>query len=270
MQIKKILYSVVSIHLAAVLLMAIWSPTKKTAKKPLILRTIEKAPPAPLPVKKISSVQKKTPTKKAAIKKVEKQKKPSPVKKKEPPKKKTSAPKKNTPKKPQKKPNPPPKSPAKKSSPVKTAQNQKISPPKAKQRKNPPIISEELAAELQERIAKIDQKRDKGPANSRLVAPKWISSLKVDQVASGEEGLFAQKLVTCLQSALDLPELGEVQVELMLGRSGKFLSMRVLHTASKRNQQFLEKELKGVTFPSFEGALKQEKEHTFVITFCNE
>ncbi len=169
---------------------------------------------------------------------------------------------------------PPPPTP--KATPIKKVAAKKPAPtpvkkpaPKAPVIKKMPAVSENLLQELQESIAKIEENSHKESPKRTLEAPKQITRLEVGQVIKGEENLFAAALIECLQSALDLPEKGAVKVELTLKNDGSFVKMEILQSKSERNKVFLEQELQMVKYPSFNGSLKKEKEHAFVITFCN-
>ncbi|MBS0629549.1 MAG: hypothetical protein JSS30_04910 [Verrucomicrobia bacterium] len=257
---KRIAYYVIGMHMLFVLWSALWMPSKKVDKKPLQVRTVVHAPPpmqiaqpvaiVKADVKKMGpapAVQRPTPT--PAMQK------PTPI-----PAAQKPAPVKPTPKpspvKPTAKPSP---APAKKSAPV---------------AKSGPVVPANLVRELQESIAKIDQTSHKDSPkalapNSKLPNPKMVPQLKIDEESAGEESIFVASLVQCLQETLDLPEFGEVKVEIVLKCDGSFVKMKVLQSQSDRNRKFLEQELKTMSFPPFTGELKNEKEHTFVITFCN-
>lgn len=157
----------------------------------------------------------------------------------------------------------------------------KVAPPQVKatgkpqqthQKKGTSSLSPTLLKELQESIAKIDRKTDKGLPTQRLVAPKAVPKLSIDQPATSADGPAAEgsyhgALASYLQQELLLPEVGEVRVSLTLNCEGKCLKVEILSGASKENRNWLIKELETLSFPPFDGALKKEKEHTFVITF---
>jgi len=162
--------------------------------------------------------------------------------------------------------------PAKKAVPTTPAK--KVEKATPKQVKSEPVVPENLVRQLQENIAKIEQKSHKGsPSTSSpvpsLQTPKWTQQLKIDEGTFGEESVFVASLIQCLQDALDLPEMGSVKVELMLKKDGSFMQMKVLKSESEKNKKFLEQEVKKIKFPPFSGSLKDEKEHVFVVTFCN-
>lgn len=136
--------------------------------------------------------------------------------------------------------------------------------------KKKPTVSPNLIRQLQESIAKIEEKGHKESDRAALNAPKMISSLKIDEGSMAKASNYAASLIQCLQNALDLPEMGAVKIELTLNRNGSFSGMKVLKSASTRNQSFLQQELQTLKYPAFSGSLKNEKEHAFVLTFCNE
>ncbi|NGX37058.1 MAG: hypothetical protein K1000chlam2_00208 [Chlamydiae bacterium] len=148
--------------------------------------------------------------------------------------------------------------------PKKTTPVKKAPVKKAPMKKPSPTVPAFLARQLQESIAKIEQKSHKEVPKKPLQAPKWIPELKVDG-----ESHFAQDLIECLQNTLELPEVGAVKVELTLNNNGSFIQMRILQSESERNRKFLEEELKALHYPAFSGSLKTEKEHAFVISFCS-
>jgi hypothetical protein len=242
---KRIAYSVIALHLFVIFWSLLWMPSKKKRPQPLQVRTVVQAKPPPVqppkPIQKpvVAAVKTEVKAKQPIFKP------PTPVKPK--------------PKKP-----PPPKIVRPKPTPKKIIQPVRSPPQKSK-----PVISPDLVKQLQQSIAKIDQKSHKESPNDILPTPKWIPKLKIDEEFEGEESLFIATLIQCLQNTLDLPEFGEVKVELVLKCDGSFIKMKVLQSESERNKKFLEQELKTVSFPEFNGNLKNEKEHAFTITFCN-
>jgi len=275
---KKIAYYVIAVHVFLVLWSALWMPSKKVDRKPLQVRTVVHTPPV---VHSAPAVVKQAVQKTAPKPQVPNPKPQTAIAKPSPPPSKPSAP--TNPSTPIK-----PTAPTNPSAPIKPSAPSKPSSPTAKKSAPPaatairpapkknsgPVVSSELVQQLQESIAKIDQKSHKESPKEILPAPnlptpKWVPQLKIDEESGGEESLFVTTLVQCLQEALNLPEVGEVKVELTLKRDGSFVQMKVLRSESERNKKFLEQELKKLTFPPFDGNLKNEKEHAFIITFCN-
>lgn len=164
--------------------------------------------------------------------------------------------------------------------PPKVAAKQTLPPPRPKPKKiepqkNPvqkqknPVVPNALWKQLEESIAKIEGKGHKEMPKNKASSSSRIPKLNVDSIGEGKEGTYATTLIHYLQSKLELPEMGAVKIELTLKNDGTFVHMRFLESASSPNQKFLENELRYLKYPIFSGPLKEKKEHTFVITFCN-
>lgn len=127
-----------------------------------------------------------------------------------------------------------------------------------------------LLQELEETIAKIDEKRDKDMPVKQLETPKWIKSLKIDTIAEMEndseagDNTYQDALIRCLKESLDLPEIGQVKMEVTIDEHGTVMKLRILSSESDKNKHYLEKNLQLIKFPSF----KTKK--TFTFTFCND
>ena len=196
---------------------------------------------------------------------------PQPKKEPAPPVKKPPAPeKKPTAKKPPQKP-----APKKTSAPAKKpAPEKKKAPPPAPAPKLSLEIPDELLRELEESIAKIDQKRDnlypektlQTPKAIRLDAPTFGSKLVYEEESTG----YKENLISYLHQTLNLPEHGEVKIQLTLRPDGSVVKLVVLKTESEKNRIYLEKSLPLLRFPIFDKASAQKKEQTFILTFCNE
>jgi len=139
----------------------------------------------------------------------------------------------------------------------------------AKQTKKTTPVSQELQKQLQESIAKFSENSHKECPKATLEVPKHITRLEMDAGVATEENAFAAALIECLQQTLKLPERGAVKVELTLKQDGTFVNLHVSDAQSQRNAFFLEEQLPMIHYPRFTGSLKQEKEHTFVISFCH-
>ncbi|MDN3505616.1 MAG: hypothetical protein P0S96_00090 [Simkaniaceae bacterium] len=133
------------------------------------------------------------------------------------------------------------------------------------QKPKPPAVSPALMRQLEMSIAKIEESRQKQvttPINDTV-------KLQIDTAYDANASIYATNLIQCLQSALTLPSVGAVKVELTLRNDGSFVKMRIVDSQSNPNKAFLETHLASMRFPAFSGELKKEKEHAFVITFCN-
>ena len=103
-----------------------------------------------------------------------------------------------------------------------------------------------------------------------LTVPKIISSLEIDETKQNDLSDYFPLLTQILQKELELPEYGDVKLELTLLNNGKVSNIRILNAASEKNQHYLNLHLPKITFPPFNKDLKHKREYTFTLTFCNE
>jgi outer membrane biosynthesis protein TonB len=151
-------------------------------------------------------------------------------------------------------------------------------------KKNPPPqnrakISDSLLQELEESIAKIENKSDKGvtrkiaPVGSKTFAPILLQiDIPSVELSDAEDGRsdYTDTLVSHLHQCLSLPDYGEVKIQLSLRQDGTVAKVVVLKTQSEKNKQYLESNLPRLKFPRFDGAYASKRECTFTLTFCNE
>ncbi|MGL4348933.1 MAG: hypothetical protein ACRCSV_05745 [Chlamydiales bacterium] len=71
-------------------------------------------------------------------------------------------------------------------------------------------------------------------------------------------------LLEYLEKNILLPEQGTVDLQITLSDNGKPISIKIIHSTSKINADFLCTELEKHTFPSF---IKNTKEKTFILSF---
>ncbi len=146
--------------------------------------------------------------------------------------------------------------------------------------KSPPVenrakISDSLLKELEESIAKIENKSDKQIISNKApsvpkAARQIVLQIDQDTGADNTAGDYTDALISHLHRSLSLPEYGEVKIQLSLRQDGTVAKVIVLKTQNEKNRIYLESNLLNLRFPRFEGALANKKEYTFVLTFCNE
>ncbi len=251
-----LLFAILAIHFFFLLVLLI-SPSfvfHKKKHKPLIVKTIVPKPLAKtVTLEKKSTASSSSPTKQQSV-----QKKQLPQ----------AAKKEQTVKKPAP-------SPTKKEPAIADKQIAKSKQPVPK--KNPPTqnrakISDSLIKELEDSIAKMENKGVNKIARTgaKTIAPL---SLQIDipsNAMATEEGDYAETLAAYLHQALSLPDFGEVKIQLSLRQDGTVAKVVVLKTQSEKNKQYLESTLPRLRFPRFDGAYATKKEYTFMLTFCNE
>jgi outer membrane biosynthesis protein TonB len=246
---KKIALFVTSVHLVILLLLC-FSPVKKQApiKKHIAVRTIQpktqtrSIAASPRPAKKSGSSETAPAQKPTAAK-------PQSVKQ-------QAAPKKTA-----------PKAAASKPAPVKSkpiTQKKPAMVEKGKPKKTPKA-PDKVLKEIDEALAKIDDKVYPKP-HAKLDVPQIKGTAPLPFPDFGEmEGTDEETLGSFLSSSLNLPEFGEVKIQLTIKKDGTVARLTVLQAESKKNKAYLEKHLPLLRFP-----LILDKEKTFTLTFCNE
>ena len=136
---------------------------------------------------------------------------------------------------------------------------------------------EEVLKELEERIAKIDAKSDRMPLKPELAVPSSVSLSSqtalqapkafVDYDSFADDD-FMSSLIGYLQGQLQLPDVGEVQIQLTLRKDGKVETMKVIKTESEKNRKYLEENLPKLSFPAI--YLDKSSSRSFLFTFCNK
>jgi outer membrane biosynthesis protein TonB len=141
-------------------------------------------------------------------------------------------------------------------------------------------ISPSLLEELEESIAKIQDKSDNPILDKQIKNKTPLSapvSLQID-------ALYSEKLENCdttssdyissltqhLHASLHLPDFGEVKIELTLQQDGTVAKLKVLKAESDHNKKYLESHLPLLKFPHLTGSFARKNEYTFTVNFCNE
>lgn len=158
---------------------------------------------------------------------------------------------------------PPPKSPPTSIRQTETKTIKKGAKPQANRKKD------DVLNDLKESLTKIE-KQNAIETPTPLSFPKNIPSLEIDQAEEPEVTDYFTLIAQTLKSELELPELGDVKLELTVLNNGKVMKLHILHTESEKNRRYLELKLPTLILPSFTEDLKNKPEHTFTLTFCNE
>ena len=266
MTLKKIWVAVVSVH-CALFLWAAFIPASFKEKKKDHRLIVKMVTPQTKVVQRTSppSVQEVRP----AAKKTNPlpSKTPPPAAQQPAPNKKTAPKKNQQPQQAQKKPtHSTPKQPAQKKSPADLKQQ-----PRPQQ-----AVPQHLLRELEETIAKIDENRDKIYTSKKLSPAQKVKPLElaIDGVNDVEVNLgeasanYRETLVAFLHQTLNLPDYGEVKIQVTLRRDGSVEKLKVLKTESEKNRKYLETHLPLLKFPI--NISPDKKELNFVLTFCNE
>ncbi|MCP5492240.1 MAG: hypothetical protein H7A40_04280 [Chlamydiales bacterium] len=134
---------------------------------------------------------------------------------------------------------------------AKKAPTKKPPPPKLKPKPKPTPRASDVLAEVKKNLQKIDRASTEKKVEAKTVA-------------------YATILMQRLQSSLNLPEEGNVKLELELRADGKVMGVKILQTHSEINAHYLEEILPTLFLPSFVGDLQGQKQHTFTLTVCHD
>lgn len=131
-------------------------------------------------------------------------------------------------------------------------------------------IPPSILKQLEESIAKIEQKDDKQCKSSTIVTASLSSKVAVAP-AQEEPALlsYTASLVKELTQMLQLPEYGEVKIKIIVSPAGKIIELLVLQAESKANKLYLEKCLPNIVLPKYNEKVTLNNEQTFTLTFCN-
>jgi len=149
-----------------------------------------------------------------------------------------------------------------------THKTTKVAPkkPAALPKKSTPSKKNEILKDLKETLSRIETQ---APPETSFSLPKQIQSLQIDHTDKKEETDYLISLAHALKEKLELPELGEVKLELTVSHTGQVLKLRILQALSEKNRRYLELNLPQLRLPPFSEDLKNENAHTFTLTFCN-
>lgn len=122
-----------------------------------------------------------------------------------------------------------------------------------------------------DQLALLKKALDENPITAPSAPPSKTKPLpplrfKTDEIALD----YTEHLMQTLHQSLTLPEFGEVKIQLTLHQDGRVAKVIVMHAESRKNREYLEKNLPYLQFPSFTGDLCSKKESTFILNFCNE
>jgi hypothetical protein len=125
-------------------------------------------------------------------------------------------------------------------------------------------VDPSLIAQMENELSVLEEKRNWSKSPS-LQLPKEPQEAKTQEI----DPSYGEVLVEYLQNALELPELGEVKVDLELDVLGHILRVDIVESKSKKNGEFLKKRLPELSLPCFNENQKSHATVVFTITFKN-
>ncbi len=162
--------------------------------------------------------------------------------------------------------------PVVKETPKKPTKSPAKEPPKetAKAPPKPDPEREKLLAAIRKNLEGVSTKEKAPTAATNQPAVRTLSTATTAAEQAAITAAYISSLVDSLKAQLRLPDVGDVEVELTLAKSGKVLKLKVVSTKSERNRQYIENALPSLRFTAFEGDLVNESQHTFHLNLANE
>nr|WP_166154139.1 hypothetical protein [Neochlamydia sp. AcF84]NGY94174.1 hypothetical protein [Neochlamydia sp. AcF84] len=140
-----------------------------------------------------------------------------------------------------------------------------------------------LLATAQASIAKLEQNRAHQNASfsqasqTALASANAIPTLQIDNLPIAQtlpspavERSYRDELASRLKLLLKLPEHGEVQLKLTVDRLGRAIKVNVIKSPSHLNRLYVEKNLPMLKFPPLGREFAGMPEYTFIIQLSNE
>jgi len=155
----------------------------------------------------------------------------------------------------------------------KVKKNQKEKPSPALSSSKPShAIPEHLLHELEQSLAKLEEKPHPPSNLSKKSASPTIPLLKIEQTdfQSNAQKEYDAFLIQQMQTSLQLPEFGEVKMQLTLDKRGNVLKVVVIKAENDKNKRYLQEVLPKLHFPGFFSYFPDMEQKTFAITFCNQ
>lgn len=140
------------------------------------------------------------------------------------------------------------------------------SKPTSKPAPKPAVSDEATLKEMAQALESLSTSKQTRP---QLHIPSK-REIKKAPVETKEEPTYGEYLVAYLQSALDLPEFGEVRAKIEIDRFGKLIDCQILEAKSGKNAEFLKNQLPDLTFPCLNDFGIVDATHVFTITFRND
>jgi len=145
--------------------------------------------------------------------------------------------------------------------------------PQEKEKKSAIRVPGHLLRELEETIAQIDKSRQVSSGTKKTVLPQMIKPLESEKFHpiddSHSKANYQETLIFYLHQSLNLPDFGEVTVQIKLRKEGSIENITILKAESDKNRKYLETHLPLLKFPPLQDS-STKKENTFILTFCNE
>lgn len=132
---------------------------------------------------------------------------------------------------------------------------------KASVPRRPNAQARALLQKMRSTLNNMESKPEKPQEQPLFVPHKVENTIKspAQQISTDSSFSYVQRLIEELQNHLNLPEYGEVKVEMTITQEGMITDLYIVDAQSEKNAAYLKKTLPNVTFPWFNQYAKQEK-----------
>ncbi|MBU6382719.1 MAG: hypothetical protein KGQ49_02980 [Verrucomicrobia bacterium] len=121
---------------------------------------------------------------------------------------------------------------------------------------------------LQEIADSFDSMRSEPVYSSRSALHVPVKpSAKIEEAEPVADATYEEVLIALLQNTLDLPEFGDVKMEIEIDAYGKVVASKILESKSLKNAKFLQEELTTLSFPI---PFDMKKGRSFTVVFRNK
>ncbi|MGM0440047.1 MAG: hypothetical protein ACQEP8_02910 [Chlamydiota bacterium] len=169
----------------------------------------------------------------------------------------------------------PPSPPTKKATPEKATSPKK--PYSSHKKEKLSAEKARLLKELQHNMDTFEKTSfDTPPEKKAIKNPQPIAKLSIDEQFNSDkkftdlENTYTNSLISQLQSALKLPEYGQVKISITVGRDGSLRDLQIIFSENSNNEAYVRKALEHMTLPSFGISFRGEEQQTFNIVLNNK
>ncbi len=133
--------------------------------------------------------------------------------------------------------------------------------------------NDKLVSLMKESLAKLEGSKTGGKTAKGTSAPqKVIGSLQSEKIKDTGAGKlsYEAELAIYLKHRMQLPDDGDVRMQLTLSDLGKVIQVAIVSSSSQKNRSHVEEKVPSIKFPPFDERLAGEKKHTFQITLKSD
>lgn len=130
-------------------------------------------------------------------------------------------------------------------------------------------VDQSVVKELESHLASFEKEEVFFSGSTPLSLPKTLQAASKEESYPVVDFEYGEVLVSFLQNTLDLPEFGEVVIDLDVDPRGRLVRFDILEAKSRKNGEFLKKRLPELVLPCFNDPEKSNAVRNFTITFKN-